>query len=377
MIAGKTLAGLVTGLLVVGGGVAVVAANTGPDTVVVTSIVDGDTIDVSVNGEQTRVRLLNVDAPETVHPDENVQCMGPEAAALLEDLLPVGTHVELKYDTERNDRYGRDLAGVFVEDVLVNAEIARAGLGTAVLFEPNDRFYDDVLAAQNEAMASGRGLYDPQLECTFPAQVSEFTEQADQLLTQAQPDSQDVAGMESYLEELAAVALVGAALSELVDVDANTLLPVIHRDNRTTIRSLDVTQQRLGSARARVQTDITAEKERIEAERLEAERLEAERLEAERLEAERLEAERLEAERLEAARLEAERLEAERLAAERRAAAQRSSSSSSSSSSGSNSSSYDGYTGCRAYGGGYVPNAIDEKGRPYTKIDCTTKLPLP
>lgn len=357
MIVGKTLAGIVTGVLVVGGGVAVVAASTGPDIVVVTSIVDGDTIDVSVNGEETRVRLLNVDAPETVHPDENVQCMGPEAAALLEELIPVGTHVELKHDKERTDRYGRDLAGVFVEEILVNAEIARAGLGTAVLFEPNDRFYDDVLAAQKEAMTSGRGLYDPQIECTFPAQVSEFTEQADQLLTQPQPDAQDVAGMESYLEELAAVALVGVALSDLVDGDANTLLPVIHRDNRTTIRSLDATQQRLGSARARVQADIAAEKERLEAERREAERLEAERLEAERLEA--------------------ERREAERLAAERRAAAQRSSSSSSSSSSGSNSSSYDGYTGCRAYGGGYVPNAIDEKGRPYTKIDCTTKLPLP
>jgi endonuclease YncB( thermonuclease family) len=34
----------------------------------------------------------------------------------------------------------------------------------------------------------------------------------------------------------------------------------------------------------------------------------------------------------------------------------------------------DKYTGCRAYGSGGT--SIDDKGRPYTKIDCATKLPI-
>jgi hypothetical protein len=42
--------------------------------------------------------------------------------------------------------------------------------------------------------------------------------------------------------------------------------------------------------------------------------------------------------------------------------------------SGGSSSRSDSYTGCRAYG----PNgtSTDDQGRPYTKIDCTTKKPL-
>lgn len=36
----------------------------------------------------------------------------------------------------------------------------------------------------------------------------------------------------------------------------------------------------------------------------------------------------------------------------------------------------DSYTGCRAYGGSYPPNAVDDKGRAYTRIDCTTKTPI-
>ena len=96
---------------------------------------------MSTAGEVTRVRLLNVDAPETVHPDKFVQCMGSEAKALLEELIPAGTEITLDYDRDRADRYGRELAGVRVGKTLVNAETARAGLGIAVLVEPNRRFY--------------------------------------------------------------------------------------------------------------------------------------------------------------------------------------------------------------------------------------------
>lgn len=33
----------------------------------------------------------------------------------------------------------------------------------------------------------------------------------------------------------------------------------------------------------------------------------------------------------------------------------------------------DTYTGCRAYNGNYALTSVDKKGRPYAKIDCTTK----
>ena len=126
---------------------------------VVTHVVDGDTLDVRYDGREYRVRLLNVDAPESVRPDHPVECLGPEAAAFLEELAPVGSDVRLEFDVERQDRFGRELAAVYAGEVLVNAELARAGLGTAVLFEPNDRFYDDVLDAEREARRAGVGLH--------------------------------------------------------------------------------------------------------------------------------------------------------------------------------------------------------------------------
>ena len=95
------------------------------DVVTVESISDGDTIRVTLGEVSTRVRLLNIDTPETKHPSKAVQCLGPEATDLLESLLEPGDDVVLRYDKERTDRHGRTLAGVFEDEVLLNAEIAR------------------------------------------------------------------------------------------------------------------------------------------------------------------------------------------------------------------------------------------------------------
>ena len=135
-----------------------------PATVV--RVIDGDTLVVEYDGADHRVRLLNVDTPETVQPGQPVECLGPEAAAFLRTRLPVGAPVVLRFDEERLDRYDRELAGVFdADDVLVNAEIASAGFGVAVLYEPNRRFYDDVRSAQREATRRQVGLHSPAPSC--------------------------------------------------------------------------------------------------------------------------------------------------------------------------------------------------------------------
>lgn len=134
----------------------------------VTHVVDGDTIRVEHAGQVRAVRLLNIDAPETDGPYTEAECLGAEAADLLRDLLPVGTEVRLEGDVEPRDRYGRDLAGVYVDDVLVNAAVARQGLAVPVLVEPNDRFHDEVVAAHAEARDARRGLYDPANGCPAP-----------------------------------------------------------------------------------------------------------------------------------------------------------------------------------------------------------------
>ncbi|MCV7734115.1 thermonuclease family protein [Micrococcus luteus] len=129
------------------------------DVVTVESISDGDTIRVTLGEVSTRVRLLNIDTPETRHPSKPVECMGPEATAALKSMISPGDTVVLRYDRRLYDRYDRLLAGVYADGVLLNAEMARLGYGEPAVFDGNDRFLPEVEAAWEQARANGVGRF--------------------------------------------------------------------------------------------------------------------------------------------------------------------------------------------------------------------------
>ena len=262
-------AGLSAGLVV--GGVAVVGAAAGPAKATVTRVVDGDTIDVSYGGAEHRIRLLNVDTPETVDPNESVQCLGPEATDFLEDLLPAGSVVTVLNDRTKYDPYDRELAGIYLDDQFVNAEIAPAGLGVAVVYGDNDRFYDDVLAAQQEAEVAQRGLHSTDIECTLPAQVAAFGEQANEA-TQG-PEGTSVANLDSHAAALVAAAAIGASLVEVVDGDRAVYPRLALSDGRLASLRSDVLN---GKKRIDAEADRTKEARADEVQRLEDEREAAE-----------------------------------------------------------------------------------------------------
>lgn len=135
------------------------------DTVTVTKIVDGDTIVVKRNNEETKVRLLNIDTPE------QGECLYDEATAHLAKLIPPGTRVTLEYDQERQDRYGRDLAGVFT-DIFVNEQMLLDGYARAVTYQPNTKFTQRAEAAEMKAKAAGAGIHGVGVDCLLPGSVA-------------------------------------------------------------------------------------------------------------------------------------------------------------------------------------------------------------
>ncbi|MBR5666515.1 MAG: thermonuclease family protein [Lachnospiraceae bacterium] len=99
---------------------------------------DGDTILVEFpDGSKEHIRLLLIDAPESVHPDEEKNTEeGRQAAAFLKELLPVGTTVYLEYDTNERtfDRYGRMLAYVWLtETTSVESSYIKQNMVNAIL----------------------------------------------------------------------------------------------------------------------------------------------------------------------------------------------------------------------------------------------------
>jgi micrococcal nuclease len=81
----------------------------------VTNVVDGDTIDVLIDGQEFRVRYIGVDTPETVHPTLGEQPYGSEASDYNKSLVENQT-VFLEKDVSETDQYGRLLRYVWLDE---------------------------------------------------------------------------------------------------------------------------------------------------------------------------------------------------------------------------------------------------------------------
>jgi len=124
----------------------------------VVRVVDGDTIEVDLGGEIEAVRYIGVDTPETVKPDEPVQCWGPQASAFNHRLVD-GETVRLVFDRELRDVYGRLLAYVHADGVFVNAELVREGYARTLEIPPNTARAEQLSRLEQRAGEAGIGLW--------------------------------------------------------------------------------------------------------------------------------------------------------------------------------------------------------------------------
>jgi micrococcal nuclease len=120
--------------------------------------VDGDTIEVELDGEREDVRLIGVDTPETVAPGEPVECFGERASAFTHRVLD-GRTARLRFGVERRDVYGRLLAYAHRDRLFVNAALVRRGLARTLTIPPNDRFASLFRRLELKAGRAGRGLW--------------------------------------------------------------------------------------------------------------------------------------------------------------------------------------------------------------------------
>lgn len=117
---------------------------------------DGDTI-VLANGK--RVRYIGINAPEIDYDNRRAQPFGYESRACNKDMV-LKRKIRLEFDQERQDRYGRLLAYLFLPDgTFVNEALLQKGYAFFLFKKPNLKYSPRLLRAQLEAMKAGRGLW--------------------------------------------------------------------------------------------------------------------------------------------------------------------------------------------------------------------------
>jgi micrococcal nuclease len=119
------------------------------ETATVAEVVDGDTIELT---DGRRVRYIGINTPERNQPyyedatDTNRQLVG-------------GKEVQLEFDVETFDQYGRNLAYVWVAGAMANLEIVQRGYANAFTVPPNVRYEGQFREAERDAREAERGLW--------------------------------------------------------------------------------------------------------------------------------------------------------------------------------------------------------------------------
>lgn len=127
----------------------------------VIGVIDGDTINVLVNGISEKIRLIGIDTPETVDPRQPIQCYGKEAANKIREL--VGNNVViLESDATQSDRdkYERLLRYVFLDDGTdVGKTLIEGGYAHEYTYDIPYAYQQSYRQAERIAETNKRGLW--------------------------------------------------------------------------------------------------------------------------------------------------------------------------------------------------------------------------
>ncbi len=135
----------------------------GGERVQVTHVWDGDTLILTA---RRKLRVIGIDTPELGGPDRDQEGRSPQPLAVeardrLRKLLGrEGYAVSLRYDKQREDRYGRLLAHVYtVTDINIGAWLLEQGLGTTLTVPPNLWNLTCYQAAEQRARRARLGIW--------------------------------------------------------------------------------------------------------------------------------------------------------------------------------------------------------------------------
>ncbi len=132
----------------------------------VVHIADGDTLDVQDDeGSKHRIRLIGANTPEVVKPNSPVEPFGPEASAFTKKVIADnGSRVRIAFDGDQIDRYGRNLAMVYLQtadgEILLNELLIRQGLAKAELqYRFSKGMKERFRVAEDAAKAEKRNMW--------------------------------------------------------------------------------------------------------------------------------------------------------------------------------------------------------------------------
>lgn len=122
---------------------------------------DGDTARFIINNEEKKVRLLAIDTMEVNSDDENIKALGKKASDYTCNALKNASEIYLEYDgnSDKEDKYGRVLAFVHVDGVLLEKKLIEEGLARVYYIYGDYAHVDELRKVEEVAKQEKKGIW--------------------------------------------------------------------------------------------------------------------------------------------------------------------------------------------------------------------------
>ena len=139
------------------------------------SCIDGDTAHFIYHDQDLKTRFLAINAPEIEHDDKKADYLAAESKNMTCSLLKNATKIQLEYDNNsaKEDKYGRTLAWVWIDDELLQEKLVENGLAKV------DYIYDEYLyvpylcQVQKKAYKEKTGIWQKDNKMGYCSKVEE------------------------------------------------------------------------------------------------------------------------------------------------------------------------------------------------------------
>ena len=140
----------------------------------VSKVYDGDTV-ILKNGRH--IRLLGINTPEIESRQQIAEAGGIEAKQWLQSQLQNRNKVYIEQDQEKQDKYKRQLAHLFLADGQhLNLSLVKNGLAIVSIIPPNLRYTDELVQAQQHAEQQQLGIWSMKQYRSHPvSQIADHT----------------------------------------------------------------------------------------------------------------------------------------------------------------------------------------------------------
>ena len=125
------------------------------------SVESGSTIKVKISGEEVRLKLCGIDAPDEFETD-----VGIKPDEYLKALLEEASTVYIEYDEEKEDKFGNPTGYIWISDNtnnpetnMINAVMIKNGYAVDKVTLPNTKYSDVFIGLRKEAKEQKTGLW--------------------------------------------------------------------------------------------------------------------------------------------------------------------------------------------------------------------------